>query len=152
MLFRTHLIITCFFILLALPFVDFKIVFVIAALLGTLIPDIDTKYSKAGKKKVFRPVQLFTSHRGVFHSFSFLVLLGFFLVFVFPKAIEGFILGYGLHLIADSLTVQGIYPLYPLKWKIKGNLRTGSFNETGILIIFVLFSLFYVTVQYLDFL
>ncbi len=152
MLLKTHIVITCFFILLVLPFIDFKIIFVIAALIGTFFPDIDTKYSKAGKKKIFRPVQLFTSHRGVFHSFSFLILLCFILVFIFPKAIEGFILGYGLHLIADGLTIQGIYPFYPLKWKIKGNLRTGSMNEAGIFVVFVLFSLFYVFASYFNFL
>jgi membrane-bound metal-dependent hydrolase YbcI (DUF457 family) len=152
MLLKTHIIITCFFVLLVLPFVDFKIIFVVAALIGTAFPDIDTKYSKAGKKKIFRPVQLFTSHRGVFHSFSFLILLVFVLVFVFPLGIKGFVLGYGLHLVTDSLTLMGIYPFYPLKWKIRGNLRTGSIGEAGVFIIFILFSLFYFIIKYFNFL
>lgn len=57
-----------------------------------------------------------------------LVITLFFALF-FPVISLPFFLGYSLHLFADSFTIQGIKPFYPIKkvssWKIKtgGNLN-----------------------------
>ncbi|MDP2672373.1 MAG: hypothetical protein Q8O84_01005, partial [Nanoarchaeota archaeon] len=59
MLIKTHLTITLFFILLLLPFVSYKIIFIAVALLATYIPDIDLESSKLGRKIIFRPLQFF---------------------------------------------------------------------------------------------
>ena len=50
----------------------------------------------------------------------------------------GFFLGYGVHLLADSFTVQGIEPFYPWKMRSAGFIKTGSVVETSIFIFLIL--------------
>jgi inner membrane protein len=138
MLIKTHLIITLFFVLLLLPFVSHKIVFILLALLATYVPDIDTKNSKLGKKKIFRPLQIFMKHRGFFHSFTFLFLITLVFVIFVPILALGFFLGYSSHLLADGFTLEGIMPFYPWKRKIFGRIRTGSQKESIILVTFLI--------------
>ncbi len=148
MLIRTHLLITLFFILILFSSVGNKAFFVIVALAATFIPDIDTKFSKLGRKKVFRPLQFFVSHRGFFHSFLFLALISLIFYLFLPLVVLPFALGYGSHLLADSLTIQGIKPFYPFKgrwrWKIKTGGRLEVIVFVGFLIVdlFLLFSMF----------
>ena len=75
MLVRTHLAIGIFGILLLLPFVEGKLIFIIVTLIATLLPDIDSAYSTLGQKKMFMFLQFFVKHRGILHSFTFLTLL-----------------------------------------------------------------------------
>jgi len=138
MLIRTHLLITFFFILILFSSVEDKAVFVVVALIATFIPDIDTKFSKLGKKRIFRPLQFFVSHRGFFHSFIFLGLIALVFTMFLPRIVFPFVLGYGLHLFADSLTIQGIRPLYPLKTRIRGKIKTGGRLETVVLVCFLI--------------
>ena len=69
MLNRTHFVITLFLVLLVLPLVNFKFIFVSIAIISSVIPDVDIKTSFIGKYKIFRPLQIFVTHRGFFHSF-----------------------------------------------------------------------------------
>jgi len=141
MLIRTHLVITIFFILIFLSSVNNKLVFVLTALFATFLPDIDTRYSKLGKRKLARILQFFTKHRGMIHSFTFLLSITLVLVLVLPVFAFGFFLGYGLHLLADSFTITGIRFFYPSKKKITGNLKTGGRFESFIFLIFVVLDL-----------
>ena len=134
MLIKTHLAIIIFFILLFIPAVGNKMIFPVVALIATFLPDIDSRFSTIGKKPIIRILNFFTKHRGMIHSFTFLLSLTIILVLVFPVAAFGFFLGYGLHLLADSFTLQGIRPFYPFKKKSEGRLRTGSLLEKGILV------------------
>jgi len=86
MLIRTHIAITLFFILLFIGSVENEIVFVFVALLATLIPDVDSKNSTFGNKKIFRPLQFFIKHRGFVHSFTFLILITFIFVMFLVKS------------------------------------------------------------------
>lgn len=129
MLIKTHLAITLFFVLLLLPFVSYKIIFIAVSLLATYIPDIDLSSSKLGRKIIFRPLQFFVKHRGFFHSFTFLFLITFIFLMIIPRIALGFFVGYASHLFADSLTLSGITPFFPWKKKISGALRTGSNTE-----------------------
>ena len=129
MLIKTHLAITLFFVLLLLPFVSYKIIFILIALLATYIPDIDLKSSKLGRKIIFRPLQFFVKHRGAFHSFGFLFLITFIFLMLVPRIALGFFVGYASHLFADSLTISGITPFFPWKRKIFGKIRTGGKTE-----------------------
>ncbi len=138
MLIRTHLSITLFFILLLISSVEHKLVFVMVALVSTFIPDIDSRFSTLGKKKTLRILQFFIKHRGILHSFTFLFVLTLFFVLFFPVIALGFFLGYGLHLLADSFTVEGIRSFYPYKKKSLGRIRTGGKSETSILVFFVI--------------
>ena len=123
MLLRTHLAITVLFALLFLPIVEHKVVFVIVALIATYIPDIDSRYSKLGRKKIFRVLQWITKHRGMIHSYTFLLTLTLLLALFIPVLAFGFFLGYGLHLLADSFTLEGVKPFYPYKEKSCGKIR-----------------------------
>jgi inner membrane protein len=132
MLLRTHYVITLFFVILFFSSVTHKFVFVLAAIIGTQLPDIDSRYSKIGSKKIARILQLFTKHRGMIHSFTFLLSLTIILVLIWPVSAFGFFLGYGIHILADSFTIDGITPFYPYKKKSVGIVRTGGFLEKGI--------------------
>ncbi|MBI3623102.1 metal-dependent hydrolase [Candidatus Pacearchaeota archaeon] len=132
MLIKTHLAITVFFILLFLPAVNNKVVFVAVALIATFIPDIDSRYSTIGRKKLARVLQWFTKHRGLTHSLFFLILLTLILAFFIPVLAFGFFLGYSLHLLADSFTMYGIMPFWPSKISVSGGLRTGGKIEKAL--------------------
>ena len=142
MLIHTHLSITLFFVLLFISSVESKLAFVLVALLATFIPDIDSKFSKIGKRKIFRILQFFVKHRGVMHSFIFLSLITLFLVLFFPIIALPFFLGYSLHLFADSFTIKGIKPFYPWKKVSLGKIRTGGKSEVFIFVVFIVLDLF----------
>ncbi len=141
MLIKTHLVISLFAILVLLPFVNSKIVFIVVALLATYIPDIDAPESKFGSKFYFRPLQWFVKHRGFLHSFSFLFLVSLIFVLFIPQLALGFFLGYGLHILLDSFTIQGVQIFYPFKRRISGKIRTGSLLETGFFVVFLVLDL-----------
>jgi len=145
MLARTHIAITIFFILLLLPLVQNQLFFIVFSLIATLLPDIDSKFSKLGKRKVFRLIQLFLKHRGILHSFVFLVFASLLLALFFPITVLPFLLGYGLHLIADAFTVSGVRLFYPSKTVYSGFIKTGARMETAVFVIFLMVDLFYLT-------
>jgi inner membrane protein len=142
MLIKTHLAMTILFVLAILSKVEHKIIFVSVSLIAAFIPDIDSRYSTVGRNKINRIFQFFTKHRGIIHSFTFLILLTLVFLFFVPVIAFPFFLGYGLHLLADSFTVEGIQPFYPLKAKSKGVLETGGRTEFFILTAFILVDLF----------
>ncbi len=142
MLIRTHLLITLFFVLVLFSSIENKAVFIAVALIATLVPDIDTPFSRVGKKKIFRPLQFFVTHRGIFHSFVFLALIAIILYFVLPAVVFPFVLGYGLHLLADGFTISGIKPFYPFRGRFRWKIRTGGVLETILFVCFLIADLF----------
>lgn len=139
MLIKTHIAITVFGILLLLLSVEHKIIFIVVALFATFLPDIDSRYSVIGKRKFNRILQFFTKHRGITHSFVFLIALTLILLLVLPVVALGFFLGYGLHLFADSFTINGITPFYPLSRKKTGGfIVTGKISERFVFISFII--------------
>lgn len=138
MQFKTHLSITLFFALILLSTIENKIVFISISLFATLIPDIDTSYSYLGKFKIFRFLQVFIKHRGFLHSFTFLLLIICPFALFLPFIALPLFLGYGLHLLTDSLTIEGIQPFYPYKRKIFGRIKTGGMTEIIIFSVFFL--------------
>lgn len=140
MLIKTHLAITLFGILILISAVEHKIIFIIMALFATLLPDIDSRYSVMGRKWLNRILQFFTKHRGITHSFIFLIFITLIFVFFIPAIALGFFVGYGLHLFADSFTVYGITPFYPFsKKKSSGFITSGKKFEMFLLISFIVF-------------
>ncbi|MFW6233493.1 MAG: metal-dependent hydrolase [Nanoarchaeota archaeon] len=143
MLWRTHILITLFFCLCLIQYFEEKILLIFIALFATLIPDIDSSDSKLGKNKIFLPLQLFTKHRGFFHSLVFLVILCLLIILFFPllnkSILFGLIIGYSSHLIADALTIQGIAFFYPFSRKrIRGFIRTSGFFEWILFFVFLI--------------
>jgi len=151
MLIKTHLLITFLVILLLISKVNHQLIFVLTALIATFIPDIDSRYSSIGKNKISRILQFFTKHRGITHSFIFLLIITLILVFIFPVIALGFFLGYGLHLFGDSFTKQGITPFYPFsKLKSSGRITTGSRIEMLLLFILVIINFFIIFVKFFN--
>jgi membrane-bound metal-dependent hydrolase YbcI (DUF457 family) len=118
-------------------------IFLLVSLIATLIPDVDSKNSFIGKIKIFRPINLFTKHRGIFHSFLFLFFLCILFSLFAKEFLIAFAFGYALHLLLDSLTLQGIRFLYPFNLKIRGKIKTGGVFET-ILFFFSLALVFFI--------
>ncbi|MEK6914637.1 MAG: metal-dependent hydrolase [Nanoarchaeota archaeon] len=146
MLIRTHLSFGIFFILIFLPYLDNKLLFIFTVLLGVIFPDLDSKNSSYGKYLIFRPFQFFIKHRGILHSFISAFILGFIIKYFFND--YGFIIGYLSHLILDCLTKQGVYLFWPFSFKIKGFLKSGGlFDELLFLILVSInFILFFINV------
>jgi len=134
MLLRTHYVIAAFFIILLISSVEHKFIFVVVTMFGTQLPDIDSRYSRIGHRNIARVLQWFTRHRGLIHSYTFLVVLTVILVMMWPISAFGFFLGYGLHLLSDSFTPDGIRPFYPSKMKSRGNIKTGGKMEIGLFV------------------
>jgi len=139
MMSRTHIAISAFVILLFFPHVSHKITFPLIALVATYLPDIDSAFSVAGRYKASRFVQFFVKHRGFLHSFTFCALASLLLALIHPMLALPFFLGYGMHLFADTFTVEGIKPFWPSKRTSRGRIMTGSLMETNIFVAFLIF-------------
>lgn len=129
MLIKTHLAFSVLGILLLIPLVEHKTIFILSVIFATYLPDVDSRYSSFGKRSIARILQFFTTHRGLIHSFSFLLVITLLLVFFLPIFALGIFVGFGLHLFADSLTPDGIRPFYPSKRVSSGFIETGSKKE-----------------------
>jgi inner membrane protein len=142
MFFQTHLAATIFGILIFSDFIGGKFLFAIVAIFSTFLPDMDNGYSYLGRKKIFKPIRNFAKHRTFLHSFTFLIIIFLFLYFWIPVIAYGFLLGYGLHLCLDSMTVRGIKPFWPLKFKIKGKMVSGKGFEIFIFVSLLIIDIF----------
>lgn len=131
MLVRTHLALNLLIILFLMSYSSHIILFVCVALFATLLPDIDTPFSVVGRKKLSRLINFFTKHRGLFHSFTLLLLITILFALFIPQIALAFFVGYGFHLFADCFTIRGIAPFWPLKKKVSGRIETGSHFETS---------------------
>ncbi len=138
MLLRTHLAIGIAVALYFMPFVNEPWTFVIITIFASLLPDADSAFSHIGRKKVFKPIQLMTSHRGILHTYTFAVIISVLLGFFWPIVALPFFLGWSFHLLADSFTKLGIKPFWPLKAKSTGMVRTGGAIDKAIFITFLI--------------
>lgn len=132
MLMKTHVAMGMVGVLLLLPEVSHKLVFLIGTLFASLLPDIDIYNSYLGNRWYLRPFQWATKHRGVLHSFTFAIIVSLLFALVIPVIALPFFLGYSIHLFADSFTHEGIRPFWPLKDEIAGKIRVGGTIEQGI--------------------
>lgn len=93
------------------------------ALLGSLFPDVDCEKAVLGLPVVARTY----GHRGIFHSLSFLAIIG---GGADIAGLGGFAVGYAGHLALDSLTVSGTTLFAPFSGrKLRGPLVTGDFFD-----------------------
>lgn len=81
-------------------------------ILGSLIPDIDTRFSKLGK---YNPFVGLMKHRGFTHTPLCLIMSSLIIATFTNKKyiVLGYATGYLFHLILDTLTPMGIMWNYP---------------------------------------
>lgn len=132
MLNKTHLAIGVFFMLFFLHKVVYVWTYVIVFLIATMLPNIASLrgFKIRGQDKTA------VKRRGVFHSFTFCFVITFLLAWFYPAAAFPFFLGYGVHLLTDSWTVEGIKPFWPLKYESKGRIKRGGSVEQMVFYIF----------------
>lgn len=138
MLRKTHLAIGLAASLYFLPHVTNKIIFIPIVLIASILPDIDSGFSTLGERGIFKMVQMTTKHRGILHTYTFCIAVSILLTTVYPVAALPFFLGYSFHLLADSFTIRGIKPFWPLKMVTSGNIKTGGKAEKIIFFIFAM--------------
>src|SRR3989344_8027685 len=124
MLLRTHIAIGLAVALFFLPHVNNKWIFFPIVLLSSILPDADSRFSTLGRKKVFRPLQMVSRHRGILHTYTFCIFISVLLAFYYPALALPFFLGYSFHLYADLFTPEGIMPFWPLKKRVTGHVTT----------------------------
>lgn len=135
-MFRTHLAFSLMIASVVFPYFQIDTgPFLAVFILGTLVPDIDSARSLIGQSFPF--IGWIFRHRGLFHSFLTLALLSSALGILLQDIAfaSAFALGYLSHLVLDMLNHQGIRPFYPLMYRIKGPIRTGSVFENGIFVV-----------------
>ena len=138
MIWRTHLAIGLAIALYFSSKVTYPLLFIPVVLFASLFPDIDSAFSKIGRKPVFIPVQIISSHRGFIHSYTIAILLTLGLALLYPIIALPFFLGYSFHLFADSFTQQGIRPFWPFKGMSNGSISVGGKMDKTIFYVFVL--------------
>ena len=141
MLLRTHIAVGLAVAFYFLPHVVNKLYFLPVVLIASALPDIDTGYSSIGRKKIFRPIQLMTRHRGIFHTYTFCILVSLLFAFFYPVLALPFFLGYSFHLILDTFTPQGIAPFWPFRVRVEGKIKTGGSIDSAIFYISLIFAL-----------
>tara|TARA_B100000315_G_C14583235_1_gene591607 strand:- start:3155 stop:3601 length:447 start_codon:yes stop_codon:yes gene_type:complete len=140
--FKTHILFAFLIVLYTKDYFHGGIGFVILVVIGSLLPDLDETKSYLGQRVFLIPwlSKLLFGHRGVYHSILFGLGIGYLvnLVVGYVSGVALFI-GYVSHLIMDGLTKEGVALFWPLKWKMKGFVKTGSFLENVIFgIVFIL--------------
>jgi membrane-bound metal-dependent hydrolase YbcI (DUF457 family) len=148
MLNRTHIAIAALTIVIFLQHVVNKWIFVGVLLLSTLLPNMDKFIFGSKASIVLRPFKIFIQ-RDLIHSFTFCILITIILAFYWPVVAFPFFLGYALHLLVDSWTVEGIRPFWPLKSRSKGKVEVGGAIEEIVFMIFVVLDVVFALVYFL---
>jgi len=141
MMLKTHLTLSLLFAIMFITHVSNKLVFFAVIMVATIIPDIDTGFSTAGRNVFFKPLQFFVKHRGILHSFTFCIIASFVIAYFWPILALPFFLGYGSHLLLDSFTKEGIMPFWPWRKTSSWHIRTGSRVETSLFIVLIVVDL-----------
>ena len=140
MLFHTHILLgVVLFLLIKDLFVGGnQVLFFFLVLLGSILPDIDSKDSKINRWSgvIGTVVAFFFKHRGLFHSLILHVILFFVVSYFFGTYYaSGLMIGYFAHLLGDGFTRGGIAVFYPFsKFKVRGPVRVGGFFEGLIMV------------------
>ena len=108
-----------------------------SAILTCLLPDIDHPKSFLGQrlKWISKPIARAFGHRGFTHSLLavFALLATFYLKvpeswFIPADALQGMVLGYLSHILADMLTPAGVPLLWPCRWRFRLPKRATNWN------------------------
>ncbi len=133
MRYYSHLLFAMVLIAFLNKYQDFM--FLLFFILGSLIPDIDHSKSFFGRKA--KLISAILKHREAMHSLLCGICLSLVILFFTNKYSYAFLLGFLSHLVLDSLNPKGIKWLWPLRFRVRGPIKTGSFIELIIDIFFV---------------
>jgi len=147
MLFRTHILfgVFCFFILER--FVEMPLFVLGFVLLGAAFVDIDSCSSRIGKKFWFLSWVL--KHRGFLHGLVACVVLSLVVGVVSLWGGFGFFVGYVSHLVLDCLTRGGIRLFWPLGFRVRGFVGSGSWVEDVIFVLLLFSNILFVVYKFL---
>lgn len=134
MMFQTHLVFSLLIGLFLMNYFSQKYLFLGLLLVGSLLPDIDSPYSKLGKKlkPVSKIIKFIFGHRGFFHSVIPGILIYVIFRYILNMKLIGIalLIGYLLHLVIDGLTKEGVNYFYPFaKFRMSGFIKTGGVLE-----------------------
>ena len=138
MLVKTHVAFGVFATLFFLPHITYKLVFVPVVLLATLLPDIGQIIPGFRTILQTRVARSAVGPHGFLHSYTFCFAVTFLLAWYSPVFSLPFFLGYGIHLLADASTPEGIRPFWPSKSVSQGSIRVGGKREQALFIAFCL--------------
>lgn len=99
---------------------------------ASLLPDIDSPHSVAGRKiwPISLLIQHTAGHRGCSHSLLIAAMIYFFSVLTIPEYALYILAGYLSHLALDALNPEGVPLLWPMKYRFRVPVvRTGSVME-----------------------
>ena len=143
MLFPTHILLGIFFFLLVEPyFSGNEILFLLFVLIGSVLPDIDEKHSKAVQWTGLLGdiISFFSKHRGFFHSLFFAVIITLLVKYLLGEMYAGALfLGLISHLLGDALTKNGLPILYPFSFRVKGWIKTNGWGEKFVQVFILVF-------------
>ncbi len=136
MMFRTHLAIGILSSILINDYFNTGLLFSIALIASTSLPDIDHQGSWIGRRLwIFsRPINILFGHRGITHSLLIpILILAFSMYYGYGLIGMAVMIGYASHIISDSFTSEGVKIAYPLSKKTySGPLRTNGIGEWAI--------------------
>ena len=143
-MFYTHLVFSLFIALLSAKLFGIEqLYFIFIIALFGIIPDIDTHKSKVKIPILSFILKTIFKHRGIFHS-VFIPILLFFVLSYLGYYIIGLavLLGYLSHIFLDALTPSGIRLFWPLRFKVKGFIKTNSIMEKALFILLSVITIF----------
>ncbi|MDP7282245.1 MAG: metal-dependent hydrolase [Candidatus Undinarchaeales archaeon] len=123
--------------------------YLLFALFGSLLPDIDNHNSKIGQKLpgFSRLAEFLMGHRGIYHSFfgcaiTLFVFFGIFKIFsisAWQCYLAAIAIGFLSHLVLDTITTKGIHWFKPIwgLW-IRGPFNTGGWVDTAFSVAFLI--------------
>lgn len=142
MMFRTHLAIGILTSILIHQYFHTDLLFSLALIISTSLPDIDHQGSWIGRRLWLfsKLINLIFGHRGMTHSslvpFGFLVLSSYYGYATLGIAVA---IGYVTHIFADSFTSEGVKIAYPFSKRIySGPIKTNGIAEFAIFSVLVI--------------
>jgi inner membrane protein len=108
---------------------------------------LDSWNSKVGKKFWF--LSWIFVHRGFLHSFVACVLFSLLIGFFTYWGAFGFFVGYLSHLLLDSLTFSGVALFWPLKFKVKGFVKSGGLVDDVLFGVLTVVDLYFVLTRFI---
>lgn len=84
--------------------------FIIASIVGAIFPDIDEPNSIIGKRMAFLsyPIKILFGHRTITHNFIVAIIIAIFGALSNIPLLVAFSIGMFLHIVEDSLTLEGV--------------------------------------------